>query len=302
MPAKMHKKESLKKIQREKILKDLKSTTRKLKFPSEFILKSNSKQKRYKKKSADTLEKNNLHYGQLKLLLSEMAIFSLPKAKKIKYVVYAGAAPGTHICVLSKFLPHVQWYLYDPRPVFDKCLSKFKKVKTYVQYFTKQDAKKLREKLSPKKGELMLISDIRSNTIEKAKKSSNLGQQQEIVFSDMVLQKDFYKELKPDMSLFKFRLNWTEGVTTYYKGDIYYPVYGKHSTTEFRLYLDSPLAKMKKYDNRKYEDQCFYFNYCFRNQKNWDRRAMHTIIRSFADRYKIKPDYVINYIIKILFP
>ncbi len=288
-------------MQRKKILNDLKSPVKGLKFPADFVLKSTAKQKRYNKKLADSLSGTNLHYGQLKLLLSEMEVFLLPKAKHIKYVVYAGAAPGIHISVLAKFLPNIQWYLYDPRPVFDKSLAKFAKIKTHVQFFTKSDAKKLRKKLSPKKGELMLISDIRSNTIEKAKKRNNLDQQQEIVFADMNLQSDFYDELKPDMSLFKFRLNWTEGKTTYYDGRIFYPIYGKYATTEFRLYVNGPSAKSKKYDNRKYEDQCFYFNYCVRNQTDWDRKATHTILDAFSKKYKITKKTLMAYIIKILF-
>jgi len=279
-----------------------------LKFPSEFTLpyiRKTTKEKRYNREQAETLSRKNLHYGQLKLLLSEMEVFLLPKAKTIKYVIYAGAAPGVHISTLAKFLPHIEWFLYDPRDVFDKGLEQFDRVHTYVQYFTLNDAKKLRAQLvkskNLKKGELMLISDIRSNAIEKAKKAKDLGAQQEIVFVDMLLQQDFYDALKPDMSLFKFRLTWDSGKTTYYKGDIYYPIYGKFATTEFRLYVDGSNAKTITYDNVRYEDQAFYFNYCIRNQTDFDRRSMHTILNLFAKKYKTTNKKLIDFIVQTLF-
>ena len=86
----------------------------KLKFPSDFILpytRKTTKEKKYNKKQADTLAEKNIHYGQIKLLLSEMEVFLLPKAKTIKYVIYAGAAPGVHTSILAKFLPHIEWHL-----------------------------------------------------------------------------------------------------------------------------------------------------------------------------------------------
>jgi hypothetical protein len=279
-----------------------------LKYPNDFILhhtRKTTKEMVYNKLKSETLSKKNLHYGQLKLLLSEMEVFLLLKAKKIRYVIYAGAAPGTHINVLAKFLPHIEWYLYDPRNVFDKNLANFSNVHIYVQYFTINDAKKLRNCLIKnkklRKNELMLISDIRNNIIEKAKKSANLGAQQEIVFQDMNLQSGFYDTLKPDISLFKFRLNWSSGITTYYKGIIYYPIYGKFSTTEFRLYVDGANAKNIKYDNKQYEDQCFYFNYCVRNQTDWDKRSMHVLFGLFAKKYKIKKSTLVDYIVQLLF-
>lgn len=275
------------------------------KFPSDFLLKYSSKNtstKKYDEKKAKELIGKNLHYGQLKLLLSELELFLMPKTEKITHVIYAGAAPGTHIYLLAKFLPKIKWLLYDPRNVFSPMLKKCKNVKTYVQYFTEVDAEKLKEKLDQKKTKIALISDIRNNNIGKAKQDKNLGKQQEIVYEDMMLQEQYYKILKPHATLFKFRLNWRAGQTTYYRGKLFYPIYGKHATTEFRLFLDGPNCRKMKYDNKKYEEQCFYFNYCIRNQTQWDKKSSNILIKYFCDKYKIKSTVFYNTLYKILFP
>ena len=62
------------------------------------------------------------HWGQRKLLFSEIEFLTL-YGHLAKTVVYAGAAPGTHINYLSKELfPEHKWVLVDPAPFrFARC-------------------------------------------------------------------------------------------------------------------------------------------------------------------------------------
>ncbi len=59
--------------------------------------------------------KSVLHWGQRKLLLSEIE-FLLLHGDGVKLVVYAGAAPGTHIAYLADLFPEHHFVLYDPAP------------------------------------------------------------------------------------------------------------------------------------------------------------------------------------------
>ena len=65
--------------------------------------------------------------------------------------------------------------------------------------------------------------------------------------------------MKPAASMLKFRLPWGDGVSEYLAGKIYLPVWGPQTTTETRLIVTD--IKEASYDNRKYEEQMFYFNF-----------------------------------------
>lgn len=57
--------------------------------------------------------KAQLHWGQRKLLLSEIQFITM-YASKAKYVIYAGAAPGMHTLFLSELFPNHKFILIDP--------------------------------------------------------------------------------------------------------------------------------------------------------------------------------------------
>ena len=69
---------------------------------------------------------------------------------------------------------------------------------------------------------------------------------------------DWHLSLKPRASMLKFRLPWTEGKTRYLKGDIFFPIWGRKTTTESRLIVQG--SELYDYDNMLYGEQMFYFN------------------------------------------
>ena len=72
----------------------------------------------------------SIHWGQRKLHLSEIDFFTSNTDKNELYtVVYAGAANGHHIPLLSKMFPNLEFHLYDPAPfspLIDKGNTKLK--------------------------------------------------------------------------------------------------------------------------------------------------------------------------------
>lgn len=60
--------------------------------------------------------KPGIHIGQRKLFMSELQFLNnvLVDLSTPTYVVYAGAAPGNHMGMLSTFFPNVKWILVDP--------------------------------------------------------------------------------------------------------------------------------------------------------------------------------------------
>lgn len=208
----------------------------------------------------------NIHWGQLKLFLSEFYVLINSK-KELKNILYIGSAPGEHIYVLSKLFENYNYYLYDSGN-FDKRLYELKNVKIYKKYFDDTELKKWKSFNE----NLFLISDIRtltyspeSNSIESQKLN------EKVVWEDMKLQEKWVTELEPLVSLLKFRLPFAydfvieEGINKkYLDGKILRQAYGKSKSSETRLMVEE--IKFKDYDITKYERKMYYHNKEIRNK------------------------------------
>ena len=98
--------------------------------------------------------KTVIHWGQRKLLLSEIEFLTLyGELSSSKVVVYAGAAPGTHISFLSMLFPELKFILYDPAPF---TVPESDKINTIQDLFTDEVAKTFEGR------NVLFICDIRS--------------------------------------------------------------------------------------------------------------------------------------------
>ncbi|RHW70262.1 poly A polymerase regulatory subunit [Trypanosoma brucei equiperdum] len=94
----------------------------KLSFP--VIIDANFPAQEYCSRGASV--KSSIHWGQRKLLLSEIQLLCLYARPDVSYhIVYAGSAPGTHLAYLDEmFRGRHTWELVDPgkfdRPVLEK--------------------------------------------------------------------------------------------------------------------------------------------------------------------------------------
>lgn len=220
------------------------------------ILHTEMKREKYQRRTKEI--KNVIHWGQRKLLLSEIEFLTIycNKSKSLKpiYVIYAGAAPGTHILYLAKLFPSVHFELYDPRE-FSTKLQQCSRIKTHVQYFMDETANEWKSGNHPDKI-ILFISDIRTGDTE----TMTSEEVEERVKIDNQWQLNWYNIMAPKLSMFKFRLPYdSDNQTEYLYGDIYLGVYAPATSTETRLIVKEN-AEMKMYDNREFEEQLFYFN------------------------------------------
>ncbi len=205
--------------------------------------------------------KRQLHWGQLKLFLTEIEFINLAITRYGRdskfYVLYVGAAPGNHTTELvnmyNNFGISVYFDLWDGNPFV--CRPIPGRIEIHELLFFDKNALEYKKKLANlridgKKPVVLLISDIRSASDEKA------------VAFDMGLQLGWWKTLEPDMCMYKFRLPWSPGKTNYAEGEIYIQPFPGVTSSETRLIIDKKLHKMrmKEYDNTTYEEQCFYHN------------------------------------------
>jgi DNA-directed RNA polymerase subunit A' len=191
--------------------------------------------------------KSTVHWGQRKLLMSEVE-FITKYGKGINTVVYAGAAPGTHIKYLADLFPEKKFILYDPRPFTVKRTERITPIR---EFFTDDVAR------SFAKRKILFISDVRTFD-EKSDLFENRVKESAII-EDMEMQKNWHNLSKAAYSMLKFRLPYTPGKTMYLKGDDYLPVWGPLSTTETRLIV-ARNAPLVEYDHTVKEEQMFYFN------------------------------------------
>lgn len=208
------------------------------------------------------IEKQTLHFGQLKLLLTLLHFLRTEcsdiKNGKKTVLIYAGAAAGMNIFLSYEYFKHIidEWVLIDPAR-FDPRLFKLKNVVILNNFFTDKLATELYEQYCDYN--IIYISDIR------------ISPEEERIMSDMSDQLRWYYILKPYKTQFKFRLPWQ-----YSKGEFFPYLSGKQviqpyappNSSESRLVIDGPNARIKHYDLTKYDGKCFTFNNYYR-QSNY---------------------------------
>jgi hypothetical protein len=205
--------------------------------------------------------KSICHWGQRKLFVSELEFLinyypSIDTTKNKFYVLYIGAAKGTHLLYLSSLFKEFHFILVDPSQ-FDTRLQYVDNVTIVNKYFDDNDIKKYSDKnVFPN---LFLISDIRFPNLSE----NDLNSQQEYVQEDMELQKKWYLKLKPYKALLKFRLPWNSLKCNYLDGDVYFQAWAGRHSTESRLV---PNGKIKEYQNKNYEERMHYFNKVIRRK------------------------------------
>ena len=215
--------------------------------------------------------KNNLHIGQLKLLLSELqAIIYYMDTTLVKNIVYAGAARGFHIYVLAKLFPGITYHLYDISEGWDKRLYELENVIINNHYFEDKDIKEWQERNE----EIFFVSDISNLGAElEEDKKADMDKFDALVSADMILQQEWVEQLKPALSLLKFRLACPdivkEKTQRYLDGTVLRQIFARHSSTETRLlvkglaYRDWDLTtydRMNAYFNRYIREKGLYFN------------------------------------------
>jgi hypothetical protein len=197
-------------------------------------------------------KKTVIHWGQRKLLMSEIEFLLLQTARGQNCtVIYAGAAPGTHVNILSKMFPEHRFVLVDPAPFTVQEDGRHIIIKQCM--FTDELANELKEEYAGER--LLFVSDVRSADYEQLSQEENA----ECIKKDMDAQANWHAILQPQMSMLKFRLPYTPGTTAYLKGEIFLPVWGPQSTTECRLVVGAD-AGYEVYDHTDHEQRMFFFN------------------------------------------
>jgi hypothetical protein len=198
------------------------------------------------------LEKNSsykvcrLHHGQRKLMLTEV-LYLARYGHLSNTIVYAGAAPGTHILLLMELFPNHTFILWDPVR-FDTRLEKLQsdRLELHNTYFTDDSA------LLYAGSNVIFISDIRSEikgfeAFEEGVKKNNID------------QRLWIQIMNPVMNSLKFRIPFThKGPYQYLDGTVYLQPWAPEHSAETRLVTDG--KSERTYDPIMFENELYYYN------------------------------------------
>ena len=241
--------------------------------PKEFtyldaVLKSSDPEAPYRRRESE--EKNAIHIGQLKLVMSEIQFFTRywnPEEIPNPIAIYAGAAPGFHIPFLVQLFPSMTFHLYDPRPFG---IKETDNIKLHQQYFEEKDAAQWANRK-----DTFLISDIRTADFREMGQVQNETQ----IIEDMRRQEKWYLTMKPVKAVFKFRppypLEFVAREFEYLAGTIYIQAWAPQTSTETRLVPSGEQRTV--YDIIKYQDQMFYINSILREQAKYLNPFTHDL-------------------------
>jgi predicted RNA methylase len=209
-----------------------------------------------------TVNYRSLHWGQRKLLLTEIDFLTRVGAND-EIVIYAGAADGRHIPLLLDLFPLIKFHLYDPRP-FNTALFRHKDrifINPYYEkeeiksdergFFTDRVAQWYKNNEETRNQKILFVSDIRTEAIE----SEVLRNQQQ--------QMEWIGIMKPEYSMFKFKMPYPAvGKNMYYEyldGNIVKQCWAPIRSAETRLIIPKS-QHVKKWNIIDYERQCSWYN------------------------------------------
>jgi len=217
---------------------------------------------------------HGIHWGQRKLLLSEIQ-FMTPFHNQDFLVIYAGSADGRHINLLTKMFPTFEFHLYDPRKFYETLYSNksihinpYYTDKNDPQYgfFTDDVAKFYGQSYPDRK--ILFISDIRTMPEEGDDDFSNVvrGDQnllEENVMGNQNAQKKWTMILTPVATILKFKMPYPlKNSPKYYEyldGKIQLQCWAPQISSETRLIVTGDLHNVW-YSVTQYERKMAYYN------------------------------------------
>lgn len=183
------------------------------------------------------------HWGQRKLLLTEIEFLTKYGCEEKFTVIYAGAAPGSHINYLSSLFPSLDFILIDDKEFLVK---KSDNILIRAEKFTRDLAKRYAD------SSLKIIFICNVRTFRAQADGQNDGTE------DMENQLEWYKIMKPHASLLNFRLPRQPGKALYLKGHQMIEPWASKRPAECRLVVKKD-AKMVDYNHQDFEDDLLRF-------------------------------------------
>ena len=213
------------------------------------VVTAESSRRAYSASDAEAMHVvKGLHFGQRKLLLSEIEFLSRwfvdhPSTVNRTLCVYAGAADGRHLPCVFDLFPLVRWFLADPNK-FHKAVdrSRFPQiVEVLNDLFLDETCLRIRRQFPD--CAILLISDIRvGNPVHMA-----WGENTSQINADNRMQARWVHLLNARRAMLKFHPPYPDmtpdpdrAYINYFNGALHTGVWAPKSSTEVRLVVPAP--------------------------------------------------------------
>ncbi|CAF1293544.1 unnamed protein product [Adineta steineri] len=184
------------------------------------------------------------HWGQRKLLLTEIEFLTKYDTDDDYRVIYAGAAPGSHLSYLSSLFPKFEFILIDEK---EFSLMPTDGIKIKAENFTDD----LARYYSQSKKKILFICNVRTYRPEDNGQNS--------LIEDMDNQVKWNNIMKPQASLLSFRLPRMPGKILYYEGHQIIEPWASKRSVECRIVVKKD-AKMIGYSYDEFENSIRQFH------------------------------------------
>ncbi|KPA79003.1 hypothetical protein ABB37_05547 [Leptomonas pyrrhocoris] len=290
-----------------------------MQFKEDLVLAEDAPRKVYQNNAATaSFERpllKGLHYGQRKLLLSEVEFFvailqriktqgERAGSKKV-LIVYAGAACGLHLPFLFSLFGDFQFVLIDPAPfcsqVREIAATEGSCVLELIEGMcTPELCLRIRRSYCDTH-QLYLVSDIRSGVPTGMSKNQ---EHTEMIQQDNAAQREWCFSLEVEAAMLKFHppypaaqdpkstmynaADTTAENYVYLSGTQLLGVWAPKSSSEVRLVVVGPFTKGYQPPSRSYactthEEQCYAYN--MENRYEKDCHAERSILQSYLDLF-----------------
>lgn len=253
-------------------------------FPEFRQLVSTSERRVYKPSKSGVFEGSidvvkGLHYGQRKLILSEVeflsALMETPRSEKPILVVYAGAANGSHLPFLFELFPKVEFILIDPAPFCDAVRRIADKptgpIAEIIEACCTDELCMRIKRDYCGSHRIVLVSDIRSGVPSRSTNKEHT----DMIMRDNKWQQGWYACLGAECAMLKFHPPYpkvmdpaspkfeptddTPSTVSYLDGHLLWGVWSPKSSSEVRLVVQGA-PKERVYDVIEFEEQCYFYN------------------------------------------
>lgn len=199
----------------------------------------------------------SFHIGQRKLLIDEI-LFLLNYSKSgdyIVYVVHDSVSAVSHVTILSKLFPNLDFHLWDQNADLKGTKHESDKIKTFKRGFENKDALTYKKNYVEKGFRVLFICDIGTEDMNLQKNN--------------VTQTVWLNLMKPTTAMLKFKPPFVGNKTKYEycDGIIWIQPFGPRFSTETRLIVNTfqEEAPKKIYDLLEHENKMYFFNLIIRN-------------------------------------
>jgi hypothetical protein len=211
--------------------------------PFERVIASDAKQMPYAKRSGERHTVVFQYYRRELIESIEFLIQTVTPGEIEEYVfLFVGAAPGYDVAYLRMLFPLLHFVLFDPKPIVPRIEGP---TEIHQEFFTNTWAHRFSQRFRSKRILLQCYTRVSSRHFE----------------SNLRMIRDWHRIMNVHRGAYEVTLPYdSDGVTTFIKGELYFPVWSKPAGADCRLITDVDTIQTMRLGHRRHEETMAYFN------------------------------------------